>query len=56
MAGRAYLAGALLLGLGFVALAVRAAVKRTPEAARGLFLGSLVHLSALCALLLLDRS
>jgi len=55
MAGVVYLAGALLLGLGFLALAVRAAVKWTPEAARALFLGSLVHLSALCALLLLDR-
>lgn len=55
MAGRAYLAGAVLLGLGFLALAVRAAVARTPEAARALFLGSLVHLSGLCALLLLDR-
>jgi heme O synthase-like polyprenyltransferase len=56
MAGRAYLVGALLLGLGFLALAVRAAVARTPEAARALFLGSLVHLSGLCALLLLDRA
>jgi protoheme IX farnesyltransferase len=55
MAGRVYLAGALLLGLGFLAVAVRAAVLRTPEAARALFLGSLLHLSALCALLLLDR-
>jgi protoheme IX farnesyltransferase len=55
MAGVVYLAGALLLGLGFLALAVRAAVRWTPEAARALFLGSLVHLSALCALLLLDR-
>jgi protoheme IX farnesyltransferase len=56
MAGGAYLAGALLLGVGFLVLAVRAAVLRTPDSARALFLGSLVHLSALCALLLLDRA
>jgi protoheme IX farnesyltransferase len=55
MAGRLYLAGALVLGLGFTATAVRAAVLRTTAAARHLFLASLVYLSALCTLLLVDR-
>jgi protoheme IX farnesyltransferase len=54
LAGRAYLAGAIVLGLGFSAVAVWAAAARTPRAARALFLASLVYLSALCALLLAD--
>jgi protoheme IX farnesyltransferase len=55
IAGRAYLAGAVLLGLGFTAVAVRAAVLRTPRAARWLFVASILYLIALCALLLADR-
>ena len=55
MAGSIYLAGALALGVMFTAAAVRAAVKRTPAAARGLFLASLAYLSILCTLLIADR-
>jgi protoheme IX farnesyltransferase len=55
MAGRIYLVGALALGVMFTAFAVRAAVKRTPAAARGLFLASLAYLSILCTLLIADR-
>lgn len=55
MAGSIYLAGALALGVMFTAAAVSAAVKRTPAAARGLFLASLAYLSILCTLLIADR-
>jgi heme o synthase len=55
MAGSIYLAGALALGVMFTAAAVWAAVKRTPAAARGLFLASLAYLSILCTLLIVDR-
>ena len=55
IAGRAYLVGALLLGLGFAAVALRAAVLRTPQAARALFLASIAYLSGLCMLLLASR-
>jgi len=55
MTGRVYLWGAAVLGLGFTAAAIRAAVVRTPLAARHLFLVSLLYLSALCTLLVLDR-
>ena len=55
MTGRLYLAGALCLGLGFVAVAVRAAVVRSLPAARALFLASLVYLTVLSILLLLDK-
>jgi heme o synthase len=56
MSGTFYLLGAVLLGLTFLAFAVRAAVQRTSRAARGLFLASLVYLPALLALLVLDRA
>ena len=39
----------------FTAAAVNAAVKRTPAAARLLFLASLAYLSILCTLLIADR-
>ncbi|PYQ12882.1 MAG: protoheme IX farnesyltransferase [Acidobacteria bacterium] len=55
IAGRTYLAGALALGLGFTAVAVRAAVLRTPQAARWLFVASILYLVALCTLLLADH-
>lgn len=55
MNGRVYLVGAALLGLGFTAAAVHAAVARTSRAARRLFLASLAYLTLLSALLLLDR-
>jgi heme o synthase len=56
IAGTAYLVGALALGLGFTAVAVRAAVLRTSRAARWLFVASILYLIALCALLLADRT
>lgn len=56
MAGNVYLVGALLLGLGLLGIATHAAVVRTLESARRLFLASVLYLSALCSLLLLDRS
>ena len=56
MAGGVYLAGALALGLLMTAAAVRAAVTRSMAAARGLFLASLLYLSLLCTLLIVDRA
>ena len=55
MAGTVYLVGALVLGLGFTAVAFQAAVERTQSAARRLFLASIIYLAALCALLIADR-
>jgi len=56
MAGLYYLVGALVLGVGFIAVAVRLAVKRDHAAARQLFLSSMVYLMGLFSLLLLDRT
>jgi protoheme IX farnesyltransferase len=56
MSGAFYLVGSVLLGLAFLAFAVRAAALRTARAARGLFLASLVYLPALLGLLVLDRA
>jgi protoheme IX farnesyltransferase len=55
MAGNAYLAGALVLGVGFTAVAFQAAVERSMPAARRLFVASIVYLVSLCALLIVDR-
>ncbi len=55
MAGLAYFAGALLLGLAITGLAVRAALQRTLGSVRSLFVASLLYLVAVCGLLLLDR-
>jgi protoheme IX farnesyltransferase len=55
MAGRFYLVGALLLGIGLTATACAAAVSRTRPAARKLFVVSIVYLTALSTLLLVDR-
>jgi len=55
MAGRAYLLGAVLLGMAMTGVALRAAIVRTTPAARQLFLASIVYLPLLSALLLLDR-
>jgi heme o synthase len=54
LAGPWYLAGALLLSAGLFALAVRFALQRSTARARRLFLGSLVYLPALWALMLID--
>ena len=55
MAGTVYLVGALVLGLGFTAVAFQAAVERSLPAARRLFVASIVYLVSLCALLIADR-
>jgi protoheme IX farnesyltransferase len=55
MAGRAYLVGAVVLGLALTAVAVASAVRRTNGAARALFGASIVYLAALCTLLLVSR-
>jgi heme o synthase len=55
IAGRVYLAGALLLGTGFLAFSLRFALLRTIPAARALFLASVVYLTGLCTLLVADR-
>jgi protoheme IX farnesyltransferase len=55
MAGTIYLVGAVLLGAAFTAMAALAAVRRTPAAARALFLTSVLYLPALCGLLIFDR-
>ena len=53
-AGPVYLAGALLLGIGFLAYAVGFSLRRTTERARGVLRASLIELPALLALWLLD--
>jgi protoheme IX farnesyltransferase len=55
LAGRVYLAGALVLGVISLALAVRFAQQRTPERARQLFYASLVYLPVLWVLMLANR-
>jgi heme o synthase len=55
MAGGLYLGGAIVLGIGFTWVAGLAAVRRTPAAARTLFLVSILYLPALFGLLVLDR-
>jgi heme o synthase len=54
LGGVLYLAGALALGLAFLGLGVALNVSRTREAARRLFLASLVYLPLLLSLLALD--
>jgi heme o synthase len=55
LAGSVYLVGALLLGLGFAAVAVASAVKRDLVWARRLFLASLAYLVLLCVIFFVDR-
>ena len=55
LAGRAYFAGAILLGIGMLALAIGFAQDRTPIRARRLFLASLVYLPLLWVLMLANR-
>ncbi len=52
LAGRTYFAGALGLGLAFLALALRFAWRRTNDTARHLFLGSISYLPLLWGLML----
>ena len=55
LAGRVYFAGAIVLGIGMLALAIRVAQDRTTVRARRLFLASLVYLPVLWVLLLANR-
>lgn len=55
LAGRFYTAGALILGVGFLALAVGMALACSVPRARRLFLGSILYLPVLFTLLVLDR-
>jgi protoheme IX farnesyltransferase len=54
LGGLIYSLGAIILGLGFVALSVVLWAMRTRQAARRLFLGSLVYLPLLLGLMLFD--
>jgi len=55
IAGRAYLAGAIVLSIALLAMTIRFARNRTPEDARRLFAASLVYLPVLWVLMLADR-
>ncbi len=55
LAGALYATGALLLGFGFLALAVALVRRCTAPLARLLFLGSILYLPALFTLLVVDR-
>jgi len=55
LAGRVYFAGAIVLGIGMLALAIRFAQDRTALRARHLFLASLVYLPLLWVLMLANR-
>jgi protoheme IX farnesyltransferase len=55
LTGPTYLAGALILGLGFVWFAVRFSRERTDSHARQLFYVSLVYLPLLLVLMVLDK-
>lgn len=55
LAGPVYLVGALVLGIGFAAVAVASAVHRDLVWARRLFLASLAYLVLLCVIFFVDR-
>jgi len=55
MNGAFYLAGAILLGLGFLVCAVRFALRRTDLQARQLFFASIIYLPLLLALMVADK-
>jgi protoheme IX farnesyltransferase len=55
MAGPYYLAGAVTLGMGLTLVALMTAIARSAQAARRLFLASIVYLPLLSVLMLLDR-
>lgn len=56
LAGSAYFAGALVLSLAFLGMTVRFSLRRTLDAARLLFAGSLLYLPALWILMITDRT
>lgn len=53
--GGFYLAGAVVLGLAFLAAAIQFARRLTPRAARGLFFASILYLPLLLGLLVWDK-
>ena len=55
MSGNAYLAGAAVMGIGFLALAMRFARLRTAVDARRLFFGSILYLPLLWILMVVNR-
>ncbi len=55
LTGAAYFAGALVLGVAFLALTVRFALRRTLGAARLLFLGSVLYLPIVWILMIANR-
>ena len=55
LAGRGYLLGAVVLGIGFLAMSIRFARLRTPSAARRLFFASILYLPLLLGLLVGDK-
>ncbi|HYO10625.1 MAG TPA: heme o synthase [Tepidisphaeraceae bacterium] len=56
LAGRAYFAVALMLGLAFLSFAVSCALTRERADARKLFFASIIYLPALLGVMMLDRS
>ncbi len=55
LAGQVYVAAAVLLGGALLTLSLRFARERSTPAARGLFLGSIIYLPVLWAVLVADR-
>ena len=55
MSGNVYLAGAAVMGIGFLALAMRFARLRTAVDARRLFFGSILYLPLLWILMVVNR-
>ena len=56
LAGRVYLAGAIVLGVALLVLAIRFAQDQTPARARRMFMASLVYLPVLWVLMLANRA
>jgi protoheme IX farnesyltransferase len=55
LAGFSYVPGSVILGIGFLMLAVRFAIARTVTNARWLFIGSIIYLPLLFGLLILTQ-
>jgi protoheme IX farnesyltransferase len=56
LAGQAYFAVALMLGLAFLSFGVSCATSKTRNDARKLFFASIIYLPALLGVLMLDRT
>ena len=55
LTGKWYLAGAVILGCGFLATAIRFAIRRAADTARQMFFASIIYLPLLLGLLVLDK-